>query len=239
MQKEILKQLKSDYERLEIKPSEALWNKLDQKLHEAPDMPLKRSFKWWKYAAVVLLLISAGNIIYFSNYKTKSDNKQTDYIVKKTFEKTLNPINTELEDQTPISNEQRIRKNVVKMVDKNLRNFNYDHALIRKKERESNDTKVAEHKKEQNIVIQPENDFINNEKAENAVMSNLPVLAEAKKPKSNYISSDELLLGREFDKAREQAGKDEHKLGAFKFDKVVPNVGNVTVLGVTVYLDSK
>jgi hypothetical protein len=70
-------------------------------------------------------------------------------------------------------------------------------------------------------------------------MPNPPLLAEVKKSKSNYINPDELLLGREFDKARKKASKDERKLGAFKFDNIVPNVGNVTVLGVTVYLESK
>jgi len=239
MKKEILKQLKSDYERLEIKPSEDLWDKLDQKLDNTPDMPLNRSFKWWKYAAAVLLFISAGTFIYYNNYKTKFESKQTDYIVKKTLKKTVNPINAGLEDQTLISNDQPIRENTVKIVNKNLEKFSSDHALIPKKERRSNDIQIAEHKEGQNIVIQPENNIINNEKAENTVMPNPPLLAEVKKSKSNYINPDELLLGREFDKAREKASKDERKLGAFKFDNIVPNVGNVTVLGVTVYLESK
>ncbi|MDP9959860.1 hypothetical protein [Chryseobacterium lathyri] len=237
MKKEILKQLKADYEKLKIKPSADLWDRLDQKLDQTPEIPLKRSFQWWKYAAVVLLFISAGTFIYYNNYKAKFDSKQTDYIVKKTLEKTVNPINVDLEDQTLISNDQPVRENAVKIVNNNLEKFSSDPVLIPKKER-SNEIQVAEHKEEQNIV-QPENNIIKNERSANTIIPNPPLLAEVKKSKSNYINSDELLLGREFDKAREKASKDERKLGAFKFDNIVPNVGNVTVLGVTVYLESK
>ncbi|MDQ0064584.1 hypothetical protein [Chryseobacterium lathyri] len=237
MKKEILKQLKADYEKLKIKPSADLWDRLDQKLDQMPEIPLKRSFQWWKYAAVVLLFISAGTFIYYNNYKAKFDSKQTDYIVKKTLEKTVNPINVDLEDQTLISNDQPVRENAVKIVNNNLEKFSSDPVLITKKER-SNEIQAAEHKEEQNIV-QPENNIIKNERSTNTIIPNPPLLAEVKKSKSNYINSDELLLGREFDKAREKASKDERKLGAFKFDNIVPNVGNVTVLGVTVYLESK
>jgi len=238
MKKEILKQLKSDYEGLEIKPSADLWDRLDQKLNQTSEIPLKQPFQWWKYAAVVLLFVSAGTLIYYNNYKTKLDSKQTDYIVKKPLEKTADPINADGEDQTLVSNDQPVQENAGKIIKDNLEKFNSDHVLIPKKER-SEDTQVAEHKEEQNIVVQPENNIIKNEKAANIMIPNPPLLAEVKKVKSNYINADELLLGREYDKARQEASKDERKLGAFKFDNIVPNVGNVTVLGVTVYLESK
>lgn len=239
MKKEILKQLKSDYERLEIKPSEDLWDRLDQKLDETSETSLKPSFQWWKYAAVVLLFVSAGTVIYFFNYKAKFDYQQTDYIVKKTLEKTVNPINTDLQNQSVISNDQSIKENKEKVVSENHKKISSDKVLISKKVKEISVVKVAEHKEQLNSFKQPEITTINQVKTENVDIPNSPVIAEAKKSKLSYINPDELLLGREFDKAREKSNKDERKLGAFKFDKVVPNVGNVTVLGVTVYLESK
>lgn len=240
MKKEILKQLKSDYERLEIKPSEDLWDRLDQKLDEAPETSLKSSFQWWKYAAVVLLFISAGTVIYFFNYKTKFDYKQTNYMVKKTLEKTVNPTTADLQNQTVISNDQTIEENKEKVVSENPeKKISSDKVLIPQKEKEISVIQVTEHKELLSIFKQPENTTINQVKAENVGIPNSPVIAEIKKSKLNYINPDELLLGREFDKAREKSNKDERKLGVFKFDKVVPNVGNVTVLGVTVYLESK
>ncbi|MCT2564268.1 hypothetical protein [Chryseobacterium herbae] len=238
MKKEILKQLKSDYERLERRPSEDLWDRLDQKLDETSDAPLKQSFQWWKYAAVILLFISAGTFIYFNNYKTKFDYKETDYAVKKGLEKTVNPINTEFENPPVISKDQPIGENEVKIVNEDHKKDSSDKALLPTKEKKVSETHVTQHKEQNQIVNQPENIFINPGKVENVTPSH-PVIAEVNKSKPNYINPDELLLGREFDKAREKSSKDERKLGVFKFDKVVPNVGNVTVLGVTVYLESK
>ncbi len=237
MKKEILKQLKSDYERLEIKPSEGLWDRLDEKLDEVSEIPLKPSFQWWKYAAVALLFISAGTFIYFNNYETKFDNKETNYIVKKAIEKTGDPLNTDFQNQSVISNDYSIKGTEEKKVSENHEKMSSDKILIPQKEKKVSNIQVAEHKEQLNAFKQPENTPVNKIHTENAVISNSPVIAEVKK--SNYINPDELLLGRELDKAREKSSKDERKLGAFKFDKVVPNVGNVTVLGVTVYLESK
>ncbi|NML70217.1 hypothetical protein HHL23_10450 [Chryseobacterium sp. RP-3-3] len=239
MKKEILKRLKSDYERLEIKPSDDLWDRLDRKLGETPETSLKPSFQWWKYAAVVLLFISVGTVIYFFNYKTKFDYKQTDYIVKKTLEKTVNPINADLQNQSVISNDQPIKENKEKILSENHEKISSGKVLIPQKEKEISVIEVTEHKEQLHIFKQPENTTTNQVKTETVNIPSSPVIAEVKKSKLNYINPDELLLGREFDKAREKSNKDERKLGAFKFDKVVPNVGNVTVLGVTVYLESK
>lgn len=240
MKKEILKQLKSDYERLEIKPSDDLWDKLDLKLNERPETSLQSSFQWWKYAAVVLLFISVGSVIYFFNYKTKFNYKETDYMVKKTLKKTVNPTNADLQNQSVISNDQTIKENKEKGVSGNPEKINSDKVLMPQKQKEISVTQVTEYKEQlNNIFKQPENTTINQVKIENVGIPNSPVIADTKKSTLNYINPDELLLGRDFDKAREQSNKDERKLGAFKFDKVIPNVGNVTVLGVTVYLESK
>ena len=73
-------------------------------------------------------------------------------------------------------------------------------------------------------------------KSENIIFS---AIAEAKKTKSGYINADELLMGREFDKTREETKKDDRKFGVFNINKVFQKVDNVTVLGVTVYTDTK
>ncbi|WP_223607718.1 hypothetical protein [Chryseobacterium sp. OSA05B] len=239
MKKEILKQLKSDYERLERSPSEDLWDRLDQKLNEASDVPVKQSFQWWKYAAVILLFISAGTFMYFNNYKTKFDYKETDYAVKKGLERTVNPVDKDVENPPVISKDQPIEESEVKIVNEDHKKDTSDKALLPKKGKERTETQASQNKQPVNTFNQPENIFTNPGKVENVSPSNPPVIAEVNKSKPNYINPDELLLGRELDKAREKASRDERKLGAFKFDKVVPNVGNVTVLGVTVYLESK
>jgi hypothetical protein len=234
MERKIMKQLRSDYEKLEIKPSADLWDKLDQKLGETPEMVSKISFQWWKYAAVVLLLISVGSFIYFNINKNNFDPKKTDYIVKKGLKNT---INLEFKTQPVISSDEAIKENEVKIVSENQK-INYKESFTPKKEREIIQRQISEFKTSQIAIKQPENIEIKMVKIENKNPT-LPVIAEVKKTKSSYINANELLLGREFDKTRENPYKNEVKLGVFNLDKAVPNVDNVTVLGVTVYIDSK
>jgi hypothetical protein len=234
MKNNMLNKLKSDYEELETKPSPELWDKLDRKLDETPEMVSKTSFAWWKYAAVVLLLISVGTVIYFTTDKNNFDPKKTDYIVKKGLKNTINP---EFKTQPVISNVESIKENEVKTVAEN-ESINSKKSLTPKKEQKLIQSEISKFKTSQITIKQPENIEINPVKIENK-SPNLPVIAEVKKTKSSYINANELLLGREFDKTRENPYKNEVKLGVFNLDKAVPNVDNVTVLGVTVYIDSK
>lgn len=229
MKNNTLNKLKSDYEELEIKPSSELWDKLDQRLDETSEIVLKTSFQWWKYAAVILLLISAGTFIYFNIKKDSFDYKKTNYIVKKRLKNTVNPINPEFENQPVISNEEKIENNNAKVVVENQKSNP-------KKEKEIIQPQISEFKARSFTVKQSENIDIKPAKIENHI-PNIPVIAEVKKSKSSYINANELLIGREFDKTRENPYKNDVKFGVFNFDK--PKVDNVTVLGVSIYVDSK
>jgi gentisate 1,2-dioxygenase len=69
MKNNTLNNLKSEYEKLEIKPSADLWDRLDHKLDEKPENASKQSSEWWKYAAIILLMVSVGTIIYIKKQK--------------------------------------------------------------------------------------------------------------------------------------------------------------------------
>ncbi|WP_449397975.1 hypothetical protein [Chryseobacterium wanjuense] len=71
MKKEILNQLKSNYDKREIKPSADLWDRIEQGMDKTPVLSPKKTFEWMKYAAVVLLLISFGAVFYFISNKTE------------------------------------------------------------------------------------------------------------------------------------------------------------------------
>ena len=234
MNNNTLNKLKSDYEELEIKPSSDLWDRLDEKLDEAAEISLKPSFQWWKYAAVVLLLISVGTVIYFVN-KDKFDDQEADFIVKKRLENTVNPINPEFENQPINSKEEKIEKSEVKVVAENQKSGSDINLKTEKKIIQS---QVSELKTQKVAIKQPENINIQSSKIE-IQAPNIPLIAEVKKTKSTYINAEELLLGREFDKTREEAKKDEKKFGVFNVNKVFKKVENVTVLGVTVYSEPK
>lgn len=89
MDKKILKQLKTDYEDLEIKPSENLWDQIELGLDNDSQTVQKPLFQWWKYAAVIVLLVSFGTLFYF-NSDQFSKSKEA-IAVKKTIENNSKP----------------------------------------------------------------------------------------------------------------------------------------------------
>lgn len=238
MKKEILKQLKSDYERLEIRPSADLWDRIDQNPEKTPETVSKTSFQWWKYAAAVLVLISVGTLIYYNRSGNEFNYKKTDYIAKQVLEETTSPVKSDPGNQPIILNEEPAQE-VAKIVNEDHQQINSEEVLTPKKEKKVTALQNSEHKEQQIVVNQSENKIIDQVKTEDVTNPNPPVVAEVQRPKSSYINANELLQGREFDKNRAKADKDDHKFGVIHFNKVVPTVGNVTVLGVTVYLDSK
>ncbi|MGE4514971.1 MAG: hypothetical protein AB7E26_14345 [Chryseobacterium sp.] len=233
MKNNMLNNLKSNYEELEIKPSSELWSRLDQRLEENPVTISKKTFEWWKYAAVIVFLISMGTVFYF-NSGNDSGNEKVNYIVKKSLEITVNPNNPDLKYQTAYPKSAPTEKSDKKLSIKNEKE-NFDKILVPEKENTTIKNEVSVVEIRQIAVKQPEKLDIQPAGIENHV----PVIAEVKKTKPTYINSNELLLGREFDKTSRNPYKNDVKIGIFNFDKPTPNVENVTVLGVTVYVDSK
>ncbi len=229
----MLNKLKSNYEELEIKPSIDLWSRLEQRLEENPVTISKKTFEWWKYAAVIVFLISMGTVFYF-NSGNDSGNEKVNYIVKKSLEITVNPNNPDLKYQTAYPKSAPTGKSDKELAIKNEKE-NFDKILVPEKENTTIKNEVSVVEIQQIAVKQPEKLDIQPAGIENHV----PVIAEVKKTKPTYINSNELLLGREFDKTSRNPYKNDVKIGIFNFDKPAPNVENVTVLGVTVYVDSK
>ncbi|MBL1220868.1 hypothetical protein JET18_08470 [Chryseobacterium sp. L7] len=239
MKKEILKQLRSEYERLEIKPSADLWDRMEQEMEDKPVLSVKKPFQWWGYAAAVLVLLSVGTMIYYYSFKTEFDYKKTDYIVKKGLDKKIKPVNSDPISQPVTPEVEPIRNEETRIVREDHKKVTPEKVLTPKNEEKINTVKIPEHKEQQIVIHQAKT--INKDQEKTVVNSpDRSAMAEVKRSKSSYISSDDLLLGRELEKTRARSNRDNRKFGVINLDKIVPDVGNVTVLGVTVYLeDSK
>ncbi|WBV61032.1 hypothetical protein PFY12_02665 [Chryseobacterium camelliae] len=228
----MLNKLKSDYEELEIKPSSDLWERLEGKLVKEPEIVLKPAFQWWKYAAVVIFLISFGSLFYFNRHKTGFNDKPTEYIVKKNVERTMTPIHSEFEHQAVVSNEEKVIKNEGKFVVESHTTTAEDVSRL-EKENTIIQSQISEDKPQQfvNVDVQPA-------KVENQTV-NLPLFAEAKKEKTKYINADELLLGREFDKTREENQNVHKQFGVLDASKIkVKSPNSLKILGFTIFSDS-
>lgn len=223
MKKELLKQLKSDYEALEIKPSSDLWDRIEQGSPESPVVRPGKRFQWLRYAAVLILLFSVSMLLYFN--KTGQESK-TDRIVQR------NPVKKSIETD---GNSLPVPTIQIKEVKKSQDN-NFTRTVASK----PSESGYIWKKKEPELI--EKEDVILKHQEINAPVPerNLNTLPDQKNiAKTDYIKADELLLGREFDKKREENRTDIRKFGALDMTKIkIKSPNSLKILGVTVYSDS-
>lgn len=242
MNKEILKQLKSDYEKLEIKPSGDLWDRIDsmdQKAEKESGWRPKAHFQWWKYAAVVLLLISVGTVVYLNINNTEKQNtisrtkpsQKRDHLNilpqnennengSSANELAVNPIaktNTDKTTYHPVSSKHII------IPSQNTKPQNADL--------HNNTAQMAQ----DNHPVKHNDDVVSEEKP---LVENKLAISENPEIKSTkYVQASDLLTGREYDKTR---GKEERgNYVRIDLNKLKPHFSQVVTLGVTVHSNSE
>jgi hypothetical protein len=229
MKKEISKKLKSEYEKLEIKPSPDLWNRISE-IQKIFEPTAKKSFVWWKYAAVFLFLISLGSIFYFNfsqierNAKVaKSENSVQKNIVKTQFTNHKQEIlnRKPIENSAANFNQQKNYK-----IQENV-GIVYEDSFW------GNKSVTKDEKTKQNFLIETPEIIknVNGEKTENIEI--------AKNKKINYTNAEDLILGREFEKIRQENQNVHKQIGILDGNQIkIKSPNSLKILGITVYSDS-
>ncbi|EJL70501.1 hypothetical protein [Chryseobacterium populi] len=238
MKKEILKHLRSDYENREIKPSSDLWDKIEGELEKASDLPLKQPFQWWKYAAVVLLFVFMGTLVYFNTNKTGIENTtMKNKLPEKTkmhSEAVQQSNNIETVPSSAFAVNRTLNENIVGKE----KNMNTQAQPQKKNPPIQNPTEI------QNADILktfPEIASVHQIKTpdivksgdEKVIIEKVPVSSEISEKKPvKYIQASDLLAGREYDKAE----GNKHKGSYIRIDleRLKPHFSQVVTLGVTV-----
>lgn len=230
MKKEILKQVRSDYEKLEIKPSADLWDRMEAELNKVPASGIKKPFQGWKYAVAILLLISFGALFYFNSNKTE------DKAVMATAEKpnavaesqpTDEIINTNQTQHAEVAVLKENKSDKIR-TDKEISAVSEDHLI-------PNVPQLAKEEiiiKNTVITVPTINTTVTNSPIEKPII--------AARNKANYIKADELLLGREFDRTREENRGEQGKFGVLDATKIkFKSPNSLKILGVTVFSDQE
>ncbi|MCU7613780.1 hypothetical protein N0B16_04955 [Chryseobacterium sp. GMJ5] len=226
MKKEILKQLRSDYNKLEIKPSEELWSKIESGLESQTDIaPQKTSFRWWKYAAAVAFLIFMIPFYYYENHPA---DKKTSY--KKTVQDHVAPSQwtaKKLDVQNVQISEATEKIAVEKSPDATKENA----SLTIPSEKIKNDLPV---------IVKRDEQIKNEDISKNDITKTIiPQISLAEHKKVNYTNADQLLMGRELEKTREENNTDQMKFGTLDMSKIkIKRPGSLKILGFTIYSDS-
>lgn len=234
MKEKTLNKLKADYEEFKMKPSLDLWSELDEKLDDMSRITRKGHFEWWKYAvATILLMISTGMFMYF-NQNNSVGKKNNSGIVKSTIKVNKNSV--QIIKGENINSNSEVSDNEIDLVfsEKNkVKEFNSrnkEFLNIKIIKTKNNDFFVENHP--QIIFNEIPLNNLDLTKAEDKIVFNEEM---PKKNTSKYIQANDLLTGREFEKARKE--NLDKQFGVIDIDRIKgPN--SLKILGITIYSDS-
>ena len=227
MKNSLKNKLKFDYENLHEAPSVGLWERLENELEDKKAIS-KKSFGWVKYAAVILLLISFS-VFFFINKNTVSIEKPfTEQVQKK---------------------QDNIEKNIQEKKSVNIEIYGLENVIHKKKLAKSLPEKHENSIEEKQIIENKQTNFVENktskisEEKEDIILpkpqEKKEVLVQNKTEKTNtkYVNADDLLFGRELEKASLEQENTKSKMGSLDLKLKRPKT--IEILGFTVYSEEK
>lgn len=236
MDKKILKQLKTDYEDLEIKPSENLWDQIELGLDNDSKIVQKPLFQWWKYAAIIVLLVSFGTLFYFNSDQFSKSKKAI--AVKKTIENNSKPTENiksiaENKNEEPITNSEIIIKS-----EKTQKK--QSEILVENQNEGLKETPKIVNTEFQ-IGVKPEIE-INNKPEQ--LTNESPQLATTKpvvkEMKVKYITANDLIFQRKYSvEQKKNAPENTKRLGIIKINRISVSPEFITIFNSSNNTDEK
>ena len=215
-----------------MKASDGLWDRLEEKLDQVPAKEKKPKVIWWRFVAVILLMIGLGGSFLMINNKSNiSENQEfasqtnNQNIALTTIEQSEND---DVEKLIPTKNSSKT--NYQKLAVENLKDSSTPFRItnsIKKENQITNSIPQKENiikKEEPQIVSKPEEKL-----AENDV--------QKPREKVKYVSSSDLLFGVEIDKAKTETPKSAMGINTIKLknDSDFPNPKRIKLFGITLY----
>ncbi|MBO6201817.1 MAG: hypothetical protein J6N74_09395 [Chryseobacterium sp.] len=222
-----MQNLKSKYEQKEMKVSDGLWDRLEEKLDQVPAKVETPKIVWLRYAAVILLMIGLGGSFWMINHK--SDIKKNQEFANRT--ENSNPTETIENDEVDTLSPIKINseKDNQKLAVDNVKDSSTPLRMTEKIKKESQTVnqvseKEVSIKKEEISIPQPEEKLAQNE-------------IQKPKERPKYITSSDLLFGVEIDKAKAETPKSAMgiNLSKPKIDSDFPNPKRIKLFGITLY----
>lgn len=227
-----MQNLKSKYEQQEMKASDSLWDRLEEKLDQVPAKEKKPKVIWWRFVAVILLMIGLGGSFLMINNKSNiSENQEfasqtnNQNIALTTIEQSEND---DVEKLIPTKNSSKT--NYQKLAVENLKDSSTPFRITNSIKKENQITNSIPQK--ENIIKKEEPQIVS--KPEEKLAQ-----TDIQKPreKVKYVSSSDLLFGVEIDKAKTETPKSAMGINTIKLknDSDFPNPKRIKLFGITLY----
>lgn len=227
-----MQNLKSKYEQKEMKASDGLWDRLEEKLDQVPAKEKKPKMVWLRYVAVILLMIGLGGSFLMINNKSNiSENQEfasqtnNQNIALTTIEQSEND---DVEKLIPTKNSSKT--NYQKLAVENLKDSSTPFRITNSIKKENQITNSIPQK--ENIIKKEEPQIVSKPEEQLAQ-------TDIQKPreKVKYVSSSDLLFGVEIDKAKTETPKSAMGINTIKLknDSDFPNPKRIKLFGITLY----
>jgi len=236
MDKKILKQLKTDYEDLEIKPSENLWDQIELGLDDDSQTVQKPLFQWWKYAAVIVLLVSFGTWFYF-NSDQFSKSKEA-IAVKKTIKNNSN-LTENIESVTDNKNEEPNTTSEIIIKSEKTQKKQSEILVEIQNEGLKETPKIVN--AEFQIGVKPEIEI--NNKPEQLINESTQLATTkpvVKEMKVKYITANDLIFQRKYNvEQKKNAPENTKRLGIIKINRISVSPEFITIFNSSNNTDEK
>ncbi|MCD9854668.1 hypothetical protein LUD75_08110 [Epilithonimonas sp. JDS] len=226
-----MQNLKSKYEQKEMKVSDGLWDRLEEKLDQVPAKEEKPKIVWLRYAAVILLMIGLGGSFLMIN--SKSDIKDNQEFVNQTENKNPNSNLVKSSEKNEVGKKNPIN-NSSETDNKRLAVENKDSSTpLRMTEEIKNVNQVSE----KEVIVKNNEPQIIPKSEEKLAQNDILTSLSTQKPEVKYVSSSDLLFGVEIDKAKTETPKSAMgiNISKSKIDSDFPNPKRIKLFGITLY----
>ncbi len=215
-----------------MKASDGLWDRLEEKLDQVPAKEKKPKVIWWRFVAVILLMIGLGGSFLMINNKSNiSENQEfasqtnNQNIALTTIEQSEND---DVEKLIPTKNSSKT--NYQKLAVENLKDSSTPFRITNSIKKENQITNSIPQK--ENIIKKEEPQIVSKPEEQLAQ-------TDIQKPreKVKYVSSSDLLFGVEIDKAKTETPKSAMGINTIKLknDSDFPNPKRIKLFGITLY----
>lgn len=229
MKNSLKNKLKFDYENLHEAPSVGLWERLENELEGKKEKP-KVGFSWIKYAAIFLGLITLGSLLFF-NYK--QEIPQNNLVNETANQPKISIPKHEIKDDIKNENVAIIPPQNNLFTKETVKN---PEIIIKNKSEQKKISNTNKSESIANIDVIKNSEIQTKKEAElPKIIENKEVVAENKtiQNKEKYVKSEDLLFGRELEKASLEQENTKSKMG--NIDLKLKKPKTIEILGFTVY----
>jgi len=217
-----MQNLKSKYEQQEMKVSDGLWDRLEEKLDQVPAKQKKPKIFWWRFVAVIILIVSFSGVSWMTDIKNKV-KENPDFTFRTD---QISSVRQQSDNTDAIQKSISVKVSETENPKLFLENIK-ENQSVKKENQTQNSIPERENlikKEEPQITSQPE---------EKLAQNNIAV----PKQKVKYVSSSDLLFGVEIDKAKSETPKSAMGINTIKSknDSDFPSPKRVKLFGITLY----